>query len=114
MLKVGLERKLKMEMTRVTGNMSKLKHVKKTRYTETAYVRSCSMKELTELLKLKLKMTSLKCNYGDKDKCKLCHMNEETEEHLIECTVAREKVGYGSIDGENKYELTEIVRYLEK
>ena len=44
-------------------------------------------------------------------------MNEETEEHLIECTVAREKVGYGidgSIDGENKYELTEIVRYLEK
>ena len=44
-------------------------------------------------------------------------MNEETEEHLIECTVAREMVGYridGSIDGENKYELTEIVRYLEK
>ena len=44
-------------------------------------------------------------------------MNEETEEHLIECMVAREKVGYridGSIDGENKYELIEIVRYLEK
>ena len=62
MLKVGLERKLKMEMARVTGNMSKPRHVKKTGHTESAYVRSCSMKELTELLKLKLKMTSLKCN----------------------------------------------------
>ena len=42
-------RKLNMEMTSVTRNMSKLRHVKKTRYTESAYVRSCSMKELTDI-----------------------------------------------------------------
>ena len=36
-------------MTSVTRNMSKLRHVKKTRYTESAYVRSCSMKELTDI-----------------------------------------------------------------
>ena len=109
MLKVGLERKLKMEITQVAGNMSKLRHVKKSKYAESTYLRYYSIKELTELLKLKLKMTSLSCNYRSKDKCKLCHMNEETEEHLMECTVVWEKVGYridGSIDGENKYELT--------
>ena len=96
--------------------MTKLRSIKKSQLKESAYVRKCSLTELTELLKLRLHMTPLKCNYGSKSKCKICMLAEESDEHMLECPAARIKVGYeinASMNTESKCELKEISRYME-
>ena len=116
MVQYGTSKKLEKEIATVTEEMTKLRSIKKSQLKESAYVRKCSLTELTELLKLRLHMTPLKCNYGSKSKCKICMLAEESDEHMLECPAARIKVGYeinASMNTESKCELKEISRYME-
>ena len=116
MVQYGTSKKLEKEIATVTEKMTKLRSIKKSQLKESAYVKKCSLTELTELLKLRLHMTPLKCNYGSKSKCKICMVEEESDEHMLECPAARMKVGYeinASMNTESKCELKEISRYME-
>ena len=60
MVQYGTSKKLEKEIATVTEKMTKLRSIKKSQLKESAYVRKCSLTELTELLKLRLHMTPLK------------------------------------------------------
>ena len=97
--------------------MKKMRHIKKSRFKESAYVPKCSIRELSEVLRVKLNMTNLRCNYGKQEQCKFCSVAQESTEHMINCEEVKKKVGHeiqGSLETESKCELMEISRYLEK
>ena len=94
-----------------------MRHIKKSRFKESAYVPKCSKRERSEVLRVKLNMTKLRCNYGKQEQCKFCSVAQESTEHMINCEEVRKKVGHeiqGSIETESKCELMEISRYLVK
>ena len=57
------------------------------------------------LFKLRTRMVEVKSNfrslYEGNAMCRLCYTKEETQEHLIECSVIRQKLGEdGAVDGD--------------
>ena len=117
MVNSGVQKKLDKELERMKKIMKKMRHIKKTRFKESAYVPKCSIRELSEVLRVKLNMTKLRCNYGKQEQCKFCSVAQESTEHMIDCEEVRKKVGHeiqGSIETESKCELMEISSYLEK
>ena len=94
MVQYGTSRELEKEIANVTEKKIKQRSIKKSQLKESDYVRKCGLTELTELLKLRLHITPLKCNYGSKSKCKICMLAEESDEHILKCPVARMKVRY--------------------
>ena len=82
---------LKNEKEKVQSKMGKLKYKK---LTMQKYLMS---KKLTTthkklLFKLRCRMVNVGKNFGRADKCKLCKIEDDSQQHLIECTKIKEKV----------------------
>ncbi len=116
-IKLQMVKKLDEEATRKTDAMSKLRYLRGSTFRERDYVGKCNMEELTQLLKLRLNMIPLECNYGKKSKCKMCEDEMETTEHMLMCKITQQKVGYsvkGRLTSECKGELSEISKYQQR
>ena len=73
-------------------NLRKTRSIRDDPYEMKQYLQETSLTEATEILKTRLHMTKLTCNYGIKDdSCPLCGMTckVETEHFFSECNVTR-------------------------
>ena len=48
------------------------------------YITSCSVRDATDIMKLRLHMVTVRANYGG-GTCRKCNMVEETTEHVVQC-----------------------------
>ena len=81
-LKEEVKEKTKM---RFCANMKKEKYLEQLEYSDAKMI-----------LKLKLNMTELKCNYKNQNKdlkCNLCNEADDTTEHLFQCKILKENIG---------------------
>ena len=88
------------------------------------YLTELAHNEAKDLLRFKLNMNDVKCNFKNlysKDQlCELCRENEETNEHLMNCSKLRRYRKNEAIDLKNllkngsKVEMKELVEYLKQ
>ena len=57
MVNSGVQKKLDKELERMKKIMKKMRHIKKSRFKENVHVPKCSIRELNEVLRVKLSMT---------------------------------------------------------
>lgn len=118
MIKRRMDERLNEETEKVTQEMSKLRFLRGSRFGTKAYIGRCDMQDTQHILQLKLKMMKIGCNYGKKGKCMMCNVEEESEEHMLECEEASQRLGYaytggGCITGEDHNELIGIYWYIQ-
>ena len=67
--------------------MKKTRSIKDEKYELQQYMKESSMKETSDILRTRLHMNKLPCNYGDRDLCKLCGYNGQvtTEHYFTSC-----------------------------
>ena len=115
----GTSRKLEKEIANVTEKMTikAIRSIKKSQLKESAYVRKCSLTELTELLKLRLHVhMAPRLSAIMAARVNVRYACWQKKVHMLECPVTRMKVGYeinASMNTESKSELKEISRYME-
>ena len=56
------------------------------------YTSECPMWEVTEIMKVRLKMVKIDGNFGKRDQCKVCGVYEESTEHILQCEMISEKM----------------------
>ncbi len=115
-LKEQMKKVLNEKANAISGEMTKLRHIQGSDLEEKEYVKKCNMEDLTDILKLRLNMIKLDCNYGKKGNCKLCGGERETLEHMLECKEVKKQLGYevtGCITSVYKEELTELCTYMK-
>ena len=86
------------------------------------YINQLGYHETKIILKLKLNMIELKCNYKSKDntnmKCNLCKIENDTTEHLFTCNIIKEKIkAIPTIDTLTKNDsesCTQLVEFIKK
>ena len=94
MVNIGVQKKLDKELESMKKIMKKMRHIKNPKFKESACVSKCSIRELSEVRRVKLNMTKLRCNYGKQEQCKFCSVAQESTEHMINCEEVRKKVGH--------------------
>ena len=76
------------------------------------------MREVTEIMKLRLNMVKISYNMGKKEQCRMCNECEESTEHIIKCESMKEEIGWKESDWlaktENVEELKQMTTYLQK
>jgi hypothetical protein len=88
------------------------------------YIDGNNVKTTTNIMKIRLNMIEVKCNYKGKYKnditCPICKSKNDTTEHLFECKKLKEEIQYDknidseNIKNDNIYKLTELQEYAEK
>jgi hypothetical protein len=88
------------------------------------YIDSGNVKTTTGIMRIRLNMVEVKCNYKGKYKgnltCPMCKIENDTTEHLFDCKKLKEvircdrKIDSEDIKNDNISKLTELEEYAEK
>ena len=82
MVKKEISAKVKRDLEQAKANMKKLRWINPGKRQK--YLDICSVREASKIMKVRLHMVNAMGNYGG-GKCRRCHMEEETTEHILEC-----------------------------
>ena len=82
----------------------------------------CTTNEIENIIKTRLNMQALKCNYKGKDKefeCPLCKEEQDTTEHIFKCKVIQRILGTNEIkckdvESEDIKVLKKVSQYMTK
>ena len=91
-VKQKINNKVEEEIKEKCSNMKKTRTIKTDKYEMKQYLRETSLKESADILKARLHMLKLPCNYGLlRDRCPLCgqHGSIETEHYFEQCQMTR-------------------------
>ena len=87
-VKRGLSQRTELEIREKCCQMRKTRSIKDEPYTMKEYLKETAITEGTDILKTRLHMTKLPCNYGvQSDRCQLCgsDVKTETEHYFSQC-----------------------------
>ena len=104
-----------------TANKTKLRLIKYDKYERKEYLNTCSIKDVTKIMRYRLNMTKIKANYKGKYNdltCDACKEEQETTEHITNCKEYRRMFKWTKETQEtNKNSTTEllsIAQYAEE
>ena len=76
LIKYKIQRKLDKIIRAKSIGMKKLRFLKKDLFVNKPYTTSCSLYEVSQIMRLRLKMIKLDSNYGSHGKCQMCKTEE--------------------------------------
>ena len=71
-----------------TANKTKLRLIKNDKYERKEYLNTCSIKDVTKIMRFRLNMIKIRANYKGKYDdltCDGCKEEQETTEHIVSC-----------------------------
>ena len=116
-VKAYTKMKVEREMKDKIMNMKKLRFLKAgDELRKKQYTTDCNMKEVTEIMKLRLNMVKISCNMEKKEQCRMCNECEESTEHILQCESIHEEIGWKRcewlVETENIEELKQMMTYM--
>ena len=114
MVKKGIEAKVVTQLNEEKTTKTKLRWINPGK--RQSYVTSCSIRDATRIMKLRLHMVKAQANYGG-GTCRKCNGMEETTEHVFECMLdGRLETSEQMLNGrlETWKEMVEDISWLKK
>ena len=87
LLKGKINTKLNVEICELSKQKTKVRFIKE--YSQKEYLKELKFKDCIMMIKIRLNMIETKCNYKSMFtnlKCEICKSEDDTTEHLLECT----------------------------
>ena len=118
-VKACTKKKVEREMNARIMNMKKLRFLKAgDGLRKKQYTSECIMREVTEIMKLRLNMVKISYNMGKKEQCRMCNECEESTEHILKCESMKEQIGWKEsdwlVETENVEDLKQMTTYVQK
>ena len=85
-VKKQLKKKIIKEIKMAKKTMKKLRYINPEN--EQEYIKICTPKEVKMIMKIRLNMINVKCNYKKEDVdniCRICKLDDKTTEHVLGC-----------------------------
>ena len=121
MVKEAVRKGTEEELKKKARTMTKMRTVREGDYTMKEYLKVLSSKEASDVMKIRLHMIQTAKNYQGDDKsrdCPMCQQEEDTTEHLFECTTLRAyqqiwNARFSDIMSNCRQDLIRTVKYVQ-